>query len=188
MTIYRRCNMRRFGALIICVIALFSFTGCTGMIARAIVPDVRTHLNEDELNHLDKVNKWTKEDLLSLSKLDNKKTAVMLAKFIDKSSKRASDIKPSAAENAMQQYMRMVGREGVEEQIGVGIEWTKGLVTQVAGGGLAGSGMIAGLVGLLRRGNRKDRALKVVSSELDENAKAKVKKALEHTGMEKEIT
>ena len=171
----------------VCMIAM-SFTGCTGMIARALVPDVKTHLNRDELDHLDKVNTWTKEDLMSLSTATDKKTALMIAKFIDRSSKRASDIKPSAAENAMQQYMRMVGREGVEQQIGVGIEWTKGLVTQVAGGAVGGTGMIAGLVALLRRGNRKDRALKVVNSELDETAKAKVKKALEHTGMEREIT
>ena len=180
--------MKRLGALIICVIALFSFTGCTSMIARAIAPDVKTHLNKDELDHLDKVNTWTKEDLLSLSKLENKKTAVMLAKFIDKSSKRASDIKPSAAENAMQQYMRMVGREGVEEQIGVGIEWTKGLVTQVEGGAVGGTGIIATMVGLLRRGNRKDKALKIVNSKLPDDVKTKIKEALEHTGMEKEVT
>ncbi len=180
--------MKRLGALIICVIALFSFTGCTGMMARAFVPDVKLHLNDNELDHLDKVNTWTKEDLLYLSKLKNKKTAVILAKFIDKSSKRASDIKPSAAENAMQQYMRMIGRQGVEEQIGVGIEWTKGLVTQVAGGAVGGTGMIAAIVGLLRRGNRKEKSLKIFKSSLSPEELAKVTKAAEHTGLEREVT
>lgn len=180
--------MKRLGTLFICMIALFSFAGCTGMIARAIAPDVKTHLNKDELDHLEKVNKWTKEDILAISKLDNKKTAVILTKFIDKSSKRASDIKPSAAENMMQQYARMVGREGVEGQIGVGIEWTKGLITQVAGGAVGGTGMIAAIVGLLRRGNRKEKGLKIFKSSLTPEELKKVADAAKHTGIEKEIT
>lgn len=168
--------------------AVIMFTGCAGTLAKVLVPDVDTHLRDTELAHLKAVNADFNNKVVSLANMTtDKKTKLALAKILYKGNKGVIDIKPSAAENLAQQYARMVGREGVEEQIGVGIEWTKSLVTQLAGGSIAGGGMIGMIVGLLRSRSKKVRALNVVNSELDEGAKAKIKKALEHTGMEKEI-
>jgi threonine dehydrogenase-like Zn-dependent dehydrogenase len=63
--------------------------------------------------------------------------------------------------------------------------WSTKLITEVAGGGVAGLGGIGLLVNMLMR---KSKALRVVNSELSDDAKAKVKKALQHTGLEKEVT
>lgn len=177
---------------LVCMIAM-SFTGCTGMIARALIPDVKTHLNKEELEHLKGVNTNSNVQLVEIAKLVkdeglDKKTAYRISNYIYKGGKNASNIKPSALETGVAQYAAMAGREQLEGQLTEGFEWTKKAIGTAAGAAIPGGGMIAGLVALLRRGNRKDRALKVVSSELDENAKAKVKKALEHTGMEREIT
>ncbi len=185
--------MRVFMLSVVAIFVVFMFTGCTGIIARALVPDVKTHLNKDELDHLRGVNEDNNVKLVEIAglveaeKLD-KKTAYRIANYIYKGGKQANSIQPSALKTGLSQYVAMTGREGVEGQLKEGFEWTRKAIGTAAAGAIPGGGMIAGLVALLRRGNRKDRALKVVSSELDDTAKAKVKKALEHTGMEKEVT
>lgn len=170
------------------LIAVFMLTGCAGMMAKMLVPDVDTHLRDTELKHLKTVNADFNTKLITLAdKPADKKVRLALAKIMYKANKGATDIKPSAAENLAQQYARMVGREGVEEQIGVGIEWTRGLITQVAGGGVAGASGIGAILALLRRGNKKEKALKMIRSEADEKTLGKFRKAAAHTGLEKEI-
>lgn len=174
--------------LIVGVITLFLTAGCASMLSRALVPDVDTHLKAGELSHLKSVNADFNDKLLALADKDtDKKTKLALAKIIYKGNKMATDIKPSSAENMMQQYARMVGRTGVEEQVGVGIEWTKGLISQVAGGTVAGGGLIGTLIGLMRSRNRKAKALNIFKSELTPEELAKTKKAAEHTGLEAEV-
>lgn len=174
----------------LCVMSLLVallMTGC--VLSRMIVPDVDTRMSQGELDHLKDVNGDFNTTLLSLAETPglDRKGKLYMAKVLLKGNKEVTGIKPSAAENMVQQYARMVGREGVDDTLNAGVEWSKGLIAQVAGGGVAGSGLIATIVGLMRSRNRKTKALGVVSSELDEEAKAKVKKALEHTGMEKEV-
>lgn len=170
------------------LVAVIMFTGCATTLSKMLVPDVDTHLRDTELAHLKAVNADFNEKVVSLANMTtDKKTKLALAKILYKGNKGVIDIKPSAAENLAQQYARMVGREGVEEQIGVGIEWSKGLITQIAGGGVAGVGGIGALLALLRRGNRKEKSLKIFKSSLSPEELAKVTKAAEHTGLEKEI-
>jgi hypothetical protein len=69
--------------------------------------------------------------------------------------------------------------------LNVAAGWSKTLITEVAGGGVAGIGGIGFLLNMIRR---KNKTLKVVNSELGDDAKAVVKKALRHTGLEKEVT
>ena len=175
---------------ILSLVAVFVFTGCAATLSKLLISDVDTHLRDTELAHLKAINSDFNTKVVALANKTetDRKTKLALAKILLKANKGATNIKPSAAENMMQQYARMAGREGLEDQIGVGIEWTKGLVTQVAGGGVVGLGGIGTILALLRGRSKKNRALRIVSSELDETAKAKVKKALEHTGAEKEIT
>ena len=179
--------MRKFMSLLLLVV-IFMFCGCAGMVSKMLVPDVDTHLRDTELAHLKTVNADFNNKIIALAdKATDKKTKLALAKILYKGTKGVIDIKPSAAENMMQQYARMVGREGVEKQIGVGIEWTKGLVSQVAGGGVAGVGGIGAILALLRRGNKKEKALKMIRSEADKETLDKFRKAAAHTGLEKEI-
>jgi hypothetical protein len=161
-------------------------TGCAEMMARALVPDVQTRMSDDELSHLKAVNGDLNKTIVSLAgttDLDRREKLV-LAKILLKGSKEATDIKPSATENMAQQYARMVGREGVEDGISAGIGWSKGLISTVGGGGVAGMGGLGILFNILRK---KNKVIKVVNSELTPEEKAKVKKALEHTGTEHEV-
>ena len=170
---------------VIVVVALFLSGGCASMLSRVLVPDVDTHLKDSELSHLKEINKDFNAKLISLVNKDvDKKTALAFAKIMYKGSKNVTDIQPGAAETMMQQWARMQGRQGVEEHIGVGIEWTKGLISTVTGG-IGGTGII-GL--LLRSRYRKTKALNIFKTELTPEELAKAKKAAEHTGLEKEIT
>jgi hypothetical protein len=173
---------------IILVLALFSVLSSGCLATKLFIPDVDTRMSQKELTHVDKINKDFNITLLALankSDLATDKGKLNFAKLAYKASLEATDVQPSAAENMIQQYMRMAGQGTLDAQLNQGFEWSKKLITEVAGGGLAGAGGIGWLLTVLRR---KNKALKVVSSELDETAKAKVKKALEHTGSEKEVT
>ncbi len=164
----------------------FLSTGCIA--TKLFVPDVQTRMSQKELNHLKEVNTDFNDTLIALAgqtDLKSDKGKLNFAKLILKANKGVTDISPTATENLLQQYMRMTGQGTLDAQLDQGVEWTGKLISQVAGGGVAGAGGVGWLVALLRR---KSRALRVVNSELDDNSKAKVKKALEHTGSEKEVT
>ncbi len=171
--------------LFLSVIALLS-SGC--VMTKLLVPDVDTRMSQKELTHKKNVNGDFNATLLALAEktdLKSDKGKLNFAKLALKASREADDIAPSAAENMIQQYMRMSGQGTLDTQLNQGFEWTTKLITEVAGGGVAGAGGIGWLAVLLRR---KAKALKIVNSELDDDSKAKVKKALEHTGSEKEVT
>lgn len=171
--------------LVLSLMAILS-SGCVA--TKLFVPDVDTRMSQKELAHINTVNGSFNTTLLALansSDLSTDKGKLNFAKLAYKASKEATSIEPSAAENMIQQYMRMSGQGKLDAQLNQGVEWTTKLVTEVAGGGVAGLGVLGFLGNLLRR---KSKALKVVNSELDTDAKARVKKALEHTGLEKEVT
>jgi hypothetical protein len=172
--------------LLIVLLAVFLPTGCIA--TKLFVPDVDTRMTKNELDHLKNVNTDFNDTLVTLAGKTDLKTdkgKLNFAKLALKASKEAGDISPTAAENMIQQYMRMAGQETLDAQLDQGVEWTTELIGQVAGGGVAGGGGLAYVLALLRR---KNRALRVVNSELGEDEKRKVKKALEHTGSEKEVT
>jgi hypothetical protein len=172
--------------IVIVLLLAIMTTGC--VMSEMLVPNVDTHLSDDELAHMNTVNRDYNASILKLVKennLESDKSTVDLAKLMLKATREASDIKPSETGILANNYMRMVGREKLDEQISTGIEWSTKLIGEVAGGSIAGGSGIAYILALLRR---KNRALRVVNSELDEGSKAKVKKALEHTGSEKEVT
>ncbi len=172
----------------VAIFILYMCCGCAGMLAKALVPDVDLHLSDEELTYMEKINKDYNTTLITLSEVEDKKKAVAFGKLVRNGNKRANNIQPSAAERATQQYMRMVGREGVEEHIGTGIEWSKQMIGTVAGGA-TGVGGLSGLLAMFMRKNaRKGKTLKVVNAKLDDTEKAKIKTALEHTGLEGEVS
>jgi hypothetical protein len=178
-----RINMKY---VITAILFAIMTTGC--VMTEMLVPNVDTRMKSDELAHLKTVNEDYNESVLKLIKennLENDNSKIKVANIMLKATRDASDIKPSETGTLANNYMRMVGRERLDEQIGTGIEWSTKLIGEVAGGGVATTGGIGYILALLRR---KNRALRVVNSELDETAKARVKKALEHTGSEKEVT
>lgn len=169
--------------LVLSLIAVLS-SGC--VMTKMFIPDVDTRMSQKELTHVQEVNQDFNNTVLSVLDDDTEKdkTKLIMAKILLKSNKNAQSVAPSSTENVLQQYMRMKGQAGLDDQLNIAAGWSKKLITEVAGGGIAGVGGVGFLVQLLRR---KNKALKVVNSELDDTAKAKVKKALEHTGSEKEI-
>ena len=175
--------MRRF-ILVLSLMAVLS-GGCIA--TKLFVPDVDTRMSTKELDHVKSINTGFNETILSVldDKTEKDKTKLIIAKILLKSNKDAQGVQPSATENVMQQYMRMKGQGALDEQLNIAAGWSKTLITEVAGGGLAGVGLLGFLGNLVRR---KSKALRVVSSELGEDAKAVVKKALQHTGLEKEVT
>jgi hypothetical protein len=154
---------------------------------KMLIPDVDTRMSQKELSHVEKINGDFNDTLLALmdDETEKDKTKLILAKILLKSNRDAQGVKPSATENVMQQYMRMKGQGALDEQLNIAAGWSKTLITEVAGGGLAGVGILGFLGNMIRR---KSKALRVVNSELSEDAKAVVKKALQHTGLEKEVT
>jgi hypothetical protein len=154
---------------------------------KMLIPDVDTRMSTKELDHVKSVNVDFNETILSIldDQTEKDKTKLIMAKILLKSNRDAQGVSPSATENVVQQYMRMKGQGVLDEQLNVAAGWSKTLITEVAGGSLAGVGVLGFLGNMIRR---KNKTLRVVSSELGEEAKAAVKKALQHTGLEKEVT
>jgi len=174
----------KYIVLVLSLIAVLS-SGC--MMTKMLIPDVDTRMSQKELEHVETINGDFNDTLLALmdDETEKDKTKLILAKILLKSNKDAQGVSPSAAENVFQQYMRMQGQGALDEQLNVAAGWSKTLITEVAGGGVAGIGGIGFLLNMIRR---KNKTLKVVNSELGDEAKAAVKKALRHTGLEKEVT
>jgi hypothetical protein len=144
-------------------------------------------MSQRELDHVSKVNVDFNDTIMSVldDETEKDKTKVVIAKILLKSNKDAQGVQPTAAENVMQQYMRMQGQGALDEQLNIAAGWSRKLIGEVAGGSVVGLGGIGFLLNMLRR---KSKALRVVNSSLDDGAKAVVRKALQHTGLEKEVT
>lgn len=170
--------------LLIVAVAVFLSTGCVA--TKLFVPDVSNRLESKELTHLKDVNVDYNKTLLALADKDKieDKTKLNFAKLALKGNKEVTDVRPSAIGQVANAYVGNVAREKLDEQIKTGISWSSKLISQVAGGGVAGGGGLAYLIALLRR---KSKALNVVNAELSPEEKAKVKKAMNHTGLEKEV-
>jgi hypothetical protein len=80
-----------------------------------------------------------------------------------------------------------LSRPVVEQGIQTGFEWTANTISQVAGGSVAGGGLIGTIVGLMRSRARKAKALNIFKTELTAEELARTKKAAEHTGVEGEV-
>jgi hypothetical protein len=154
---------------------------------KLLMPDVDTRMSQKELTHVETVNSSFNKAVLDVldDETEKDRTKIVIAKILLKSNKDAQDISPSATENILQQLVRSQGQGVLDGQLDAVAGWSTKLITEVAGGGVAGLGGIGLLVNLLRR---KSKALRVVNSELSDEAKAKVRKALQHTGLEKEVT
>jgi hypothetical protein len=154
---------------------------------KLLMPDVDTRMSQKELTHVETVNSSFNKAVLDVldDETEKDRTKIVIAKILLKSNKDAQDISPSATENILQQLVRSQGQGVLDGQLDAVAGWSTKLITEVAGGGVAGLGGIGLLVNMLMR---KSKALRVVNSELSDDAKAKVKKALQHTGLEKEVT
>jgi len=173
---------------IILVLAVFALLSSGCVMTKFLVPDVDTRMSQKELTHVEGINEDFNKVLMLLASAENLKTdkgKLNFAKLAYKASKEAQDVSPSTAENMIQQYMRMSGQGSLDKQLDIAAGWSKTLITEVAGGGVAGLGALGFLGNMIRR---KNKTLRVVNSELDDDAKAKVKRALQHTGLEKEVT
>lgn len=170
--------------LVLSLMAILS-SGC--VVTKFLIPDVTTRMSKNELDHIKNINTNFNDTILSIldDETEKDKTKLIMAKILLKSNRDAQGVSPSAAENVMQQYMRMKGQGGLDAQLNIAAGWSKTLITEVAGGSLAGIGVLGFLGNLLRR---KSKALRIVNSELGEDAKEVVRKALKHTGLEKEVT
>lgn len=172
---------------IILVLSLFAILSSGCVATKLFVPDVDTRMSQNELQHVKAVNQDFNDTVLSLldDETEKDKTKLIMAKILLKSNKDAQGIQPSAAENVFQQYMRMQGQDELDEQLNKAAGWSKALIGEVAGGSAVGLGVFGFFGNLLRR---KIKTLRVVNSELGDEAKATVRKALQHTGLEKEVT
>lgn len=175
--------MRHF----ILVLSLFAVLSSGCVVTKMFIPDVDTRMSSKELEHVKAVNLDFNDTIMAIldDQTEKDKTKLIMAKILLKSNKDAQGVQPSATENVVQQMMRMKGQGALDETLNVAAGWSKTLITEVAGGSVAGVGLLGFLGNMIRR---KSKALRVVNSELSEDAKAVVKKALQHTGLEKEVT
>ncbi len=174
----------KYFILFLSLVAIMS-SGC--VMTKMLMPDIDTRMSQKELTHVETVNNSFNKTVLDVldDETEKDRTKIVIAKILLKSNKDAQNVSPSAAENVIQQLVRSQGQGVLDGQLEAVAGWSTKLITEVAGGGVAGLGGIGLLVNMLRR---KSKALRVVNSELSDEAKATVKKALQHTGLEKEVT
>ncbi len=178
--------------VLLAVTVLFLSGGCvSSMIASALVPKQDARPKKAELTYNQAINTKVIDALVKLNTEAKEGDKVPLGKIInaiDRESKRAHG-------NGAQSTLAMLGnqiignttRPMVERGIQDGFEWTKGLVGQLAGG-VGGTGVAGTVIAMLMRSrNRKNRALSMFKSELNQDELAKVKKAAEHTGLQNEV-
>jgi hypothetical protein len=171
--------------LVMLGLSLILSSGC--VMTKMLIPDLDSRLSQRELSHKSTVATKTQDKLgllLADGSLENDKSKLSVGRLIYKSGKDANDISPSSTENLANQFMRIKSQGVLDEQLDAGFQWSKGLVTQIAGGATGTGTITALLLGYLR----KKKALNVVNSELNPDEKIKIKKAMNHTGLEKHIT
>jgi len=183
--------MKKIAMLCAVVAVLFLGSGCiSSMIANSLVPTPDPRPKQRELNYNQAVNVKVIDALVTLSTgtEEEKTEAAKIIKAIDREGKRAhSSGEPSALSMLGNQIIGNTARPMVEEGIRSGFEWTTSAITEVAGGAVGGTGMIATIIGLARSRNRKTKALNIFKTESTPDELAKIKKAAEHTGLEKEV-
>lgn len=171
--------------LLIIGLSLLLSTGC--IMTKMLIPDVDTRMSSSELEHKSTVADKTQTQIAKLlenGELKNDKAKLSAAKLIYKTGADANDIVPSATENIMQQYMRMQGQEVLDSQLNAGFEWTTRTIGEIAGGATGG----IGITGLLLAWLRKKKVLGVVNATVSPEEKAKVKRELSYTNLERQIT
>ncbi len=174
--------------LLTVVLFLTLSTGC--VLTKALIPDVQTRMTKEELQHKSGISTATQNNLATLLKaggLETDRAKLSAAKLIYKTGVNADDIAPSAAENLLQQYVRTQAQGSLDSQLDAGFQWSTKLISQVAGGGVGGVGLAGWMATMLRRSSRRKKALGVVSAELSAEEKAKVKIAMNHTDLEREL-
>ena len=167
---------------IIAVATLFICGGCSALLSRAIMnTDTRTPQKELDFNRT-----ITKDVLAVYESLSDKEGASIkgIIKAVDREANRAHKAgDPSVAAMLSNQLSRPIVEQGIQ----TGFEWTANTISQVAGGSVAGGGLIGTIVGLMRSRARKAKALNIFKTELTPEELARTKKAAEHTGVEGEV-
>lgn len=187
--------MKRILILSMMLVALCLSGGClSSMVSRALVPGPDPRPKQRELTFSENVNREQLKTIAFMVKdaegkpVENDALKKLALKAIDKESKRAHGAgQPSTMAMMGNQILANTTRPMVEEGIRSGFEWTAGAITEVAGGAVGGSGLIATIIGLARSRNRKSKALNIFKTESTPDELAKIKKAAEHTGLEKEV-
>jgi hypothetical protein len=177
------------------IMALFLNGGCiSNMIAGALVPGPDPRPKQRELTFNENVNKEQLKTIAFMIKdadgkpIENDALKKLALKAIDKEGKRAHRSgQPSALAMVGNQVLSNTTRPMVEAGIKSGFEWTTSAITEVAGGAVGGSGLIATIIGLARSRNRKAKTLNMIKTEASEGEMAKFRKAAAHTGLEKEV-
>jgi hypothetical protein len=183
---------------ILCVVllalCLCLFSGCASTLSKLLVPGPDPRPKQRELTFNENVNKEQLKTIAFMVKdadgkpIENDALKKLALKAIDKEGKRAHRSgQPSTLAMVGNQVLSNTTRPMVEAGIKSGFEWTTSAITEVAGGAVGGSGLIATIIGLARSRNRKAKTLNMIKTEASEGEMAKFRKAAAHTGLEKEV-
>tara|TARA_Y100000310_G_scaffold236502_1_gene239676 strand:+ start:320 stop:829 length:510 start_codon:yes stop_codon:yes gene_type:complete len=156
--------------------------GCYGLVSKAFM-NTSTRTPQKELSYNDAVNARTVSALIALSD----KKGIPLSKLIKALDREANRAHKTSSPSMAAMLTNQMSLPYMEKSLKAGTEWTTGLISQVAGGAVGGTGLIGTIVGLMRSRNKKVRALNLVKVESTPEELAKLKKAAEHTGLEKEV-